>query len=254
MEPHRNPASADGRVSAPDSPAAARVVPAEARQRWRLTFSRRGDAPPLPQREQLGAWEASLSVSGLPLMGLDAPVPRPRLVFGAPLAIGTSAERDLVDFFLAERRGIAEVRVRLAGSLPSGHEIVDLHDVWLGEPALTGQVVAADYRVELAGGDGTAAPDPTAMSAACARLLASASLPRSRDKGGRSIEYDLRPLVADVRVGTDDGAILVIRTRFDHERGVGRPEEVVTALSELAGVALTVRRIVRERLLLAGDE
>lgn len=235
----------------PSSPVPA-PAPAEARQRWRVIHRRRPDAPPLAQREQLAAWEESLAVSGLPLAGLDLPVPRPRLVFAAPLAVGVAAERELVDLFLAERRAVAEVRVRLAGSLPAGHELIDVHDVWLGEPPLSGQVVAADYRVTVATIDG-GAPDPAAIATACVRLLAAPALPRMRDKGGRSTSYDLRPLVADLRPTAGGGASILIRTRFDRERGVGRPEEVVAALSELAGVVLTVRSTVRERLLLAGD-
>ena len=241
------------RVSAP-APA-----PLEACQRWRLVYRRRADAPPLAQREQLAAWEASLLVSGLPLAGADAPEPRPRLVFAAPLAVGVPGEREMVDLFLVERRSVAEVRVRLAGSLPGGHELVTVHDVWLGEPALSGRVIAADYRVEVEG-EGGAALDHDQLATACAALLAAPALPRTRDKGGRSVGYDLRPLLAAVAVADGvperagaGGLVLRIRTRFDPARGVGRPEEVVAALAELIRVPLEVRSIVRERLLLAGE-
>jgi hypothetical protein len=39
---------------------------------------------------------------------------------------------------------------------PGGWRLVDVHDVWLGSPALAGQVVAADYRIEVAGADADA--------------------------------------------------------------------------------------------------
>ncbi len=205
-------------------------------------------------------------MSGLPLVGLDLPVPRPRLVFAAPLAVGVPAERELLDIFLVDRRPVAEVRARLADGLPAGHELVDVHDAWLGEPALSGQVVAADYRVQVSLVDG-GPPDPAALAGACAQLIAAVSIPMTRDKGGRSVPYDLRPLVADIEVEGDheveddhevegghvDARTLRIRTRFDPERGVGRPEEVLAALSELAGVPLVARSIVRERVLLAGE-
>lgn len=235
----------------PPSPA---LAPSEPRQRWRAIYRRRPDAPPLPQREQLAAWEATLAVSGLPLAGLDLPAHHPRIVFAAPLAVGVSAERELVDLFLVDRRPVAEVRVRLAGSLPAGHELIDVHDVWLGEPPLSGQVVAADYRVELKTLDGPD-PDRARLAASCTRLLSAPALPRTREKGGRAIAYDLRPLVADVTVVPDlgSGTGLRIRTRFDPERGVGRPDEVLAALSELAGMPLEARSIVRERVLLAGE-
>lgn len=251
-------------------------APAAPRQRWRVVYRRRADAPPLPQRDQLAAWETSLTLSGLPLARLGVAVTRPRLVFAAPLGVGMAAERELLDLFLEDRRSIAEVRVRLAGSLPAGHELIDLHDVWLGDPPLPGQVVAAEYRLEVTtpehdGAVGDPAPDAVAervdragapdtgtLVAACTHLLAAVALPRARDKGGRTVAYDLRPLVEDVRVATDpggasDATVVMIRTRFDPERGAGRPEEVLATLSELARISLTARSIVRERLLLAGD-
>ena len=226
----------------------------EPRQRWRAVFRRRSDAPPLPQREQLAAWETSLSVSGLRLAGLDPPGRRPRLVFAAPLAVGMPAERELVDLFLLDQRPVAEVRVRLAGSLPAGHELLDVHDVWLGEPPVSGQVVAADYRVELEVFDGPAS-GRARLDDARERLLAAPALPRTRDKGGRAIAYDLRPLVANVALLPEGGSgpVLRIRTRFDSELGVGRPVEVLAALSELADTPLEARAIVRERLILAGE-
>jgi radical SAM-linked protein len=236
----------------PSSPATA---PSEPRQRWRVVYRRRPDAPPLPQREQLAAWMASLAVSGLPLEGLELPVPRPRMVFGAPLAAGVPAEGELVDLFLVDRRPVAEVRVRLAGSLPAGHELIAVHDVWLGEPPLSGQVVAADYRVALEAFDGSG-PDRARITEACERLLSAPTLVRTRDKGGRSVAYDLRPLVAGAAPLPDSGTAVAlrIRTRFDPERGVGRPDEVLAALSELLGMTLAARAVVRERLILAGEE
>ena len=242
--------------------------PAEPRQRWRLIYRRRPDAPALPQRDQTAAWDAAMISSGLPLAGLDLAVPRPRLVFAASLTVGMPVERELLDLFLVERRSVTEVRERLAGSLPTGHELIEVHDVWLGAPALSGQVVAADYRLNVTTLDG-GMPDAAALAGGIRRLLAAAALPRTRDKGGRAIPYDLRPLVAGIEVqpgieaqpgDAAPGSIrlpavrLRIRTRFDSERGVGRPEEVLAALSELSGMALTAQSTTRERLLLAGEE
>ncbi len=230
------------------------AAPSVPRQRWRAVYRRRPDAPPLPQRDQLTAWETSLAVSGLPLAGGAVPGLRPRLVFAAPLAVGVPAERELVDLFLVDRRSVAEVRVRLAGSLPAGHELIEVYDVWLGAPPLSGQVTAADYRVELATLDGLA-PDRARLAATCEQLLSAPTLPRTRDKGGRAVSYDLRPLVADVIVAPGSGSVaaLRIRVRFDPERGVGRPDEVLAALSELAGMPLEASLLVRERIVLAGE-
>ena len=162
-----------------------------------------------------------------------------------------AAERELVDVLLSERLPIDRVRPAIVGALPAGHELTELHDVWLGEPPLPGQTAAADYRIVLAG-----APDAVELSRAAERLIASASLVRPKPKGGG--DYDLRPLLESVAVEAGSAAAggpvaLRARTRFDPERGAGRPEEVVAALADLTGAELTIATIVRERLLLASE-
>ena len=241
---------------------------AEVRQRWRVTYRRRADAPPLAQREQATAWEMGLIASGLPLAGLDLPVPRPRLVFAAPLPTSMAGEAELLDVFVVERLPVAEVRKRLTGALPAGHELVDTHDVWLGEAPLSGQVTAADYVVTIGrpSRDAEDAPDLKLgdVERAAEALLSAPAIPRTRDKGGRAVAYDLRPLLLTIEVaswqpeieGSDAPAgevTLRMRTRFDPERGVGRPDEVVAALAEAMGVELVARSTVRERLILASD-
>ena len=84
-DPRRTSGAGDGRrrpslpqtsrAIEPPSPATA---PSEPVSGGGLSTAARPDAPPLPQREQLAAWEASLAVSGLPLAGLDSPRRRAR--------------------------------------------------------------------------------------------------------------------------------------------------------------------------------
>jgi radical SAM-linked protein len=219
------------------------AVTLEPRQRWRLVFRRRADAPPLQQKELLAAWQDGLVACGLPFVPPD----RPRLSFAAALQVGMAAEHELVDILLSERLPVDQVRLAIVEALPVGHELIELHDVWLGEPPLPGQTAAADYRIVLAD-----APDAVALSEAAARLLASSSLVRPKPKGGG--HYDLRPLLDAVEIDVGGGPVaLRVRTRFDPERGAGRPDEVVAALAELAGAELSIATIVRERVVLSSE-
>ena len=173
---------------------------------------------------------------------------RPRIAFGAPIPASLEVERELADIFLTEFVPIWQVREGLTAHLPDGWRLVDLHDVWLGGPALAGQVAAADYRIVVTGADGSA------LATAAASLLTAAELPRDRLKGGSTVRYDLRPLLADICV-VDEGPPVVLRaqTRFDPVLGTGRPEEVVAALADAVGSALVVSSMVRERLILAQE-
>ncbi len=234
---------------APEPPADAPrpEVPAPPRQRWRLILERTAAAPPLAARELTDAWESALEASGLPLF---RPIgrSRARVAFGAPLPANLPAERELADIVLTDPLPTWQVREAVTAHMPAGWRLLGLHDVWLGGPPLAGQIAAADYRIDV----GEA--DEDALAAAAETLKVARTLPRARPKGGSVVRYDLRPLLVDVCVAHAGPPLLLrTRTRFDPVLGTGRPEEVVAALGEAAGIPLVIGSIVRERLILADE-
>ena len=171
--------------------------------------------------------------------------PRPKLVFAAPLQLGMLAEHELADLFLAERLAAPALRARLTAGMPPGYRVVDLHDVWVGAPALAPQLVAADYRMTLFGVEREELCEP----------LRPGSWPRSGSRASgaaraKTVAYDLRPLIIDLQVraaglrrpwrrtGPSAGAAgLWMRLRHSQERGSGRADEVVAALADEMGLA-----------------
>ncbi len=195
---------------------------------------------------------------------------RPKLVFAAPLQLGMLAEHELADLFLADRLTAPALRARLTTGVPAGYRVIDLHDVWMGAPALAPQLVAADYRMTMLG------VERATLAAAASRLMAAEHLPRQRHRESKTVTYDLRPLVIDLQIRDTDpvaaeaagvsgaAAELWMRLRHSQERGSGRADEVVAALAdELAqdapetpdarGPALEGVLSVRERLWLAEE-
>lgn len=191
---------------------------------------------------------AAIEAAGLPAIQGSGDPPRARLAFGAPLPVAMTADGELIDLLLAERWPRWRVREALEPQVPAGWRLIDLADVWLGGPALAGLVAAADYRITIDGASGAEIAD-------AARALVDAnSLPRSREKGGGTVEYDLRPLLIAIAVADEGPPVIVrARTRFHPSLGTGRPEEVVAALSDQLGRPVAVKEIVRERLLLADE-
>lgn len=161
-----------------------------------------------------------------------------------------AAAGELIDIVLTERWPAWRLRDALVARLPPGWTLVDVHDVWLAGPALSGRVAAADYRVTFLDSGVSA----EALATASVALLAAATLPRRRQKGDGSVTYDLRPLLAGIRlVGDEPAPVLIVRTRFDPVLGTGRPDEAVAALAEAAGRDLGPVVIARERLILVDD-
>jgi hypothetical protein len=144
------------------------------------------------------------------------------------------------------------VRAALATVLPAGLSLEDLHDVWVGAPSAPAGVVAADYRVLVAG------PPRWVIEGAVLALVGAVTLPRERRREKKATAYDLRPLILGLEVRGSDGSGVTLAMRLRHASdAVGRPEEVVAALGEPPAaqlpVPLAVRSIVRERIVMADD-
>ena len=236
------------------------VPAAEPRQRWRVVFRRGPEAADLGGRDLQAAFENALAASGLPVVGVPVVAVaagageagwRPRLQFAIALAPGMAAEHELFDVVLTERWPVDAVRRALASALPAGHEVVDVHDVWLGEPALPAQARGAEYRIVI----GPGAPSADTVSKAAATLLGRDRIERTRQKGDRVVRYDLRPLLANVVANEDDSEVVLrVVTLADAELGIGRPEEVIAALAEACGVErLEIVSIVRTNVSLSTD-
>ena len=191
--------------------------------------------------------------SGLPVAGLDGPRARPRFAVAAPLGATIPGEAELLDVWLTQRLPRWRVREALVAALPPGHALVDLYDVWLGEAPLPGRISASVYRATL-----EPVVDDAVVRRAADALLAEAALPRTRRKGEATVAYDLRPFIEAIDMpgggelqGVTETMTVRMTLRHDPERGVGRPDELLAALSERSGVELVVRSLVRERLVLA---
>jgi hypothetical protein len=205
-----------------------------------------GEPPPIG-RAYTTLWEAALLASGLPVVIVDSG--RPRFSLAAQLPAGAAGRAELADTWLTERWPAWRVREGLEPVLPPDHELVGCEDTWLGAPALPGRVAAADYLIEL-----REPLDRALAGVAAGRLLAAASLPRVRTKGTSTKTYDLRPLLLAIDVEpSSSGGRVRVRTRLHPELGSGRPDEVIAALGEELGVALTPTAIARERLVLIED-
>lgn len=229
--------------------------PAEPRQRWRIVFAR--PAPPSPEHgDGVAGWETALAAARLPVALSQGRTARPRVSLAAALPIGVAGEAELADVVLTERLTRSELRSRLEGRLPDGHRLVDLFDVWLGEPSLAASLAAADYRLDVRGAGAAE------LGGACTALLASATLKRTRSKGeGRSVAYDLRPLLLRLEAQSgaatadtaDVAATVSMRLHHGQEGGAGRPDEVVFALGEWLGRPVSVASAVRKRLLTSDE-
>lgn len=165
--------------------------------------------------------------AGIPLSYSEGKRPAPQISVGALLPSGVTSDSELVDVFLSERVDPKEALARLAPVLPGGIEATGAEEIGLAAPSLQSQVRWAEYEVE-APGDGVDAAD---VARATAALLAADTLPSQYRRENKVRNYDLRPLILDLRLaGARDGC-LVLRMRLRAEPEMtGRADQVVLAL------------------------
>lgn len=228
-------------------------------QRLRLTFSQGDDLKYISHLDLMRLWERALRRARLPLAYTQGFHPQPRLQVAAPLAVGFSGRQEVLDLWLTAKVEPTEFARRLRAQLPEGIALLEVQEVDLRLPSLPSQVRGAEYEIVV-----EAEETAEEMAARVAALLATPEVKRQRRRKGQMRQYDLRPLIEELRYeGREEHPSHPLLTSPSHREGIawhrlwmqlrteggatGRPDEVLAAL----GLDRRPRRIERLRLIFA---
>jgi len=193
--------------------------------RLRVRFGRGAELKFISHLDLTRVWHRALRRAGIALAYSEGFNPHPKLSLAAPLQLGATSEAELMDVYTVQPITAAAFATRLRSELPPGLDVLHVVPVRLNLPALQAQVRFADYLVRVG------ALDEPGVGQAIMILLERNTLPwqHQRDTGIKS--YDLRPLIASLKLAAyaDDIATLDMRLKSD-ATGTGRPEQVVRAL------------------------
>jgi radical SAM-linked protein len=205
-------------------------------QRLRVTFAKGEEVKYISHLDLMRLWERALRRAEVPMLHSQGYNPRPKISFAAPLAVGITGQREMMDVMLERPLAPLDFATAVNRRLPVGVTLVEVQEVYATLPALQTQVQGAEYLATVA-----VSEDTRQVEARLASLLDSDQLPRQR----RGREYDLRPLLEKVWLETQevDQYVLGMRLRAG-EQGTGRPDEVLDEL----GLADQVKSITRTRL------
>ncbi|MBN2172186.1 MAG: TIGR03960 family B12-binding radical SAM protein [Candidatus Krumholzibacteriota bacterium] len=170
--------------------AAPRAAATEPR-RYRLVYARYGPASSLGHLDLLRLWPRVLRRAGLRVAYSRGYHPHPRLSFSPALPTGAWSVGEQMEVVLREDLPPADLLARLAGALPPGLRLLEAH---AGEARPLAKRLAAQ-RVLVA----FAGPPGGDLAAACAALLARATITvtRERKQGVRAL--DVRPTLLALR-------------------------------------------------------
>ena len=239
-------------VAPPDAPSPGAAAPSAERgagpsgppadltaQVLRIRYAKAGPSVHLSHLESMVALLRSLNRAGFPVAYSGGFHPKPKVSLSPACPTGVASRAEFIDVELRERLSPAQARERLAPQLPSGMEVLEVHDVGLKAPSVQASLKALVFRAGL---------ERVAVLKAEGWLGGALA---SWERGERSTVVRRRAgepdKTLDVRAGVeavhvDDGGGLrfsIVTTR----PGQPRPSEVVRAVlgleeAEVTGVTL----------------
>lgn len=212
------------------------------RQRVRLVYEKGEAIKFISHHDEFRLWERALRRADLPLLYKQGFHPQPHIQFAAPLGVGITGKDELIDITLSPPVPLAELAERVRTKLPPGVILQDLAEVPLKTPSLQSLLIGADYTILIYAEPGELSE--ALFAERIATFWATTEIWRERERKGEKYEYNLRPLVFELRYegyepATEEHRIFL---RVQQRAGAtGRPDEVVDALG-LGDYARTLRR------------
>jgi len=205
--------------------------------RIRITFAKSGALRYIGHLDLHRMLERVSRRAGLALAYSQGFHPQPKIQLAAALPLGFSSRCELVDLWVEGEADLARLPDELQEAVPPGLKILNVAGVDEKDPPLQTQILAAEYGVIL-----PKEADRAGLNRRLESVLASNSLPRER----RGKAYDLRPLIAELRLEPEALENTCLSMRLSAREGAtGRPEEVLDALD----IPIDGARIERTQLI-----
>lgn len=213
-------------------------------QRLRFRYRVTEEGCTLSQRELIQAWERAVTAAGLRLAYSAGKRRTAQVSLAAPLPQNVTSDGELVEVYLAEVVAPEVALEAIAAQLPPGIEATGVEEIGVQAPSLQSQLRWAEYEVEL-----PPEVDETRLRGAVERLLAAQTVPAEYRRETKIRQYDLRPLVIDLRLeGCREGRqVLAMRLRAEPEM-TARADQVVLALGLPEAVRVHRRRLCVEEV------
>jgi radical SAM-linked protein len=175
----------------------------------RIAFSKHGKIRFTSHRDVARIWERALRRTNLPVAYSEGFTPRPKLSFGLALSTGHESNGEYLDVDLDPEQAadldLEGLAPHLTAQLPVGMTATGVVVVDRRMPSLQQAVTSCTWQVDVLGVD-----EPTAR-AAVDGALAAEELIVTRERKGKEVTDDLRPLVLSLAVDQpiEDGVRLI---------------------------------------------
>jgi radical SAM-linked protein len=214
----------------------------EQKQRIRFTYEKGEAVKFISHQDEFRLWERTLRRADLPLLYKQGFNPQPHIQFAAALGLGMTGVAEIVDVILSLPLPLDEIAARISAKLPPGVTLHNLEEVPVKTKAPQSLVIGADYTILIYAEPGEIADE--LLQARIDEFLAKTEIVRERERHSQRYEYNLRPLILELRydgydLPTEEHRVFLrVQVR---DGATGRPDEVVDAL-HFDDFARTLRR------------
>jgi radical SAM-linked protein len=215
-------------------PVPAATAPASVVQRLVIRYSKSGRMRFASHRDIARAVERGVRKAGLPVAYSAGFSPHPKISYAGGAPTGTASEAEYLEIALTGQCAAPDVRDRLNAALPDGIGVIEVLEL---DGGLGGQgglrLEGSHWRVVLPG----VAPADAARAVAAFLDAESVLVERSTSKGTRRLDARAAVLTVelDERAAQDGCAILRLVVR--HLTPAVRPDDILTALNAVVGLA-----------------
>ena len=163
----------------------------------------------------------------LPLWYTEGFNPKPKMVFAAPLSIGTESYCEFMDLRLTERVPEEEVKARFNMNMANDLQVIEAYypDAPLTDLKWLSYIVS----INTLGADG-------AMVDSCRALLDSEKIEIQKKSKKGEITADIKPMIKEYALDLEDGIIKLSMTLSSSADAYLNPELVIKALRRGCGI------------------
>ncbi len=203
-------------------------------QRLRVRYANRGRMRFASHRDIARALERAIRRAGVPVAFSAGFTPHPKISYAGAAPTGVASLAEYFECTLAEYLDPGLVRVRLDDAMPEGIDVLEVVAVESG--GLADRLEVSEWQVEMPG----VAPDDARKAAAAYLVAEIVEVERLTKKGQRRFDTRvavLRMEVEQCATAEQHETYAILRMVVRHTTPAVRPDDVVTGLRQVAGLA-----------------
>ena len=189
--------------------------------------------------------QRGLRRSGLPVAYSQGFNPHILITFASALSTGACGKREIMDVTMAEEVTAEEFLARINRAMPPEMQVSEARAVDQHYPSLMGLVRAAEYDLMIRD-----AETGKRLAALIPEFLARDTIPAMRKTKTKLTECDIKPLILSLRGEGNHLYTTLVLT----ERVSCKPQMLLEALKQQAGIEEDVRMLVTRTALLGENE